>query len=146
MATNMEDEILKAITDIRGKTHHRPWKTTIYDNFVKEGMNCSVEEVESGLHHLVQKGLIENRGAIGKDSYFILGATKSPQVNDYKDVSKDKDEATIRYTPYSDFLSLRAKVEILVKAYEGRQAAKGTSESESKQEILLLKKKRIPEK
>ena len=72
---------------------------------------------------------------------FIIEATKASQVNDYEDSdSKDKDEATIRYTPYSDFLSLRAKVEILVKTYEGSQAAKGMSESQLKQEILLLKK------
>ena len=137
----MEDKILKAIVDIRGKTHHRPWKTTIYDHFVKEGIKCSMEEVETSLNHLVQNGLIENRGAIGKDSFFILEAPQASQVNNCKENdSKEKDEATIKCTPYSDFLSLRAKVEVLVKAYEGSQAAKGTSEAELKQEILLLKK------
>ena len=139
----MEDKILKAIVDIRGKTHHRPWKTTIYDHFVKEGINCSVEEIETGLNRLTQDGLIENRGAIGKDSFFILEATKASQVNNHKhkdNDSKEKDEATIKYTPYSDFLSLRAKVEVLVKAYEGSQAAKGKSESNLKEEVKLLRK------
>ena len=71
---------------------------------------------------------------------FIVFAWYS-QVNNCKENdSKEKDEATIKCTPYSDFLSLRAKVEVLVKAYEGSQAAKGTSEAELKQEILLLKK------
>ena len=89
----------------------------------------------------MQNGLIENRGAIGKDSFFILETPKASQVNNCKEnYPKESDEATIKYTPYSDFLSLRAKVEVLVKAYEGSQAAKGTSESALKQEILLLKK------
>ena len=88
-----------------------------------------------------KNGLIENHGAIGKDSFFILEATKASQGNKYEDNdSKEKDEATMKYTPYSDFLWLHAKVEVLVKAYEGSQAVKGKSESELKQEILLLKK------
>ena len=91
----MEAKILKAITYIRGMTHHRPWKTTIYDYFVKEGINCSVEEVESGLNHLVQNGLIENRGAIGKDSFFVFEATKASQVNEYKDNQKQNEIETI---------------------------------------------------
>ena len=132
---------MKAIVDIRGKTLQRPWKTTIYDHFVKEGIKCSIEEVETSLNRLVQNDLIKNRGANGKDSFFILDAPKASQVNNCKENNpKEKDEATIKYTPYSDFISLRAKVEVLVKAYEGSQAAKGTSESELKQEILLLKK------
>ena len=75
-SSTMEDKILKAIVDIRGKTHHRPWKATIYDHFVKEGIKCSIEEVETGLDRLVQNGLIENRGVIGKDSFFILETPK----------------------------------------------------------------------
>ena len=137
----MEDKILKAIIDIRCKTHHRPWKTTIYDHLVKEGIKCSIKEVEASLSRLEQNGLIENRGTIGKDSFFILDAPKASQVNNCKENdSKEREEATIKYTPYSDFISLRAKVEVLVKAYEVSQAAKGTSESKLKQEILLLKK------
>ena len=54
-SSTMEDKILKAVSDIRGKTHHRPWKTTIYDHFVKEGIKCSLEDIESGLNRLVQK-------------------------------------------------------------------------------------------
>ena len=109
-SSTMEDKLLKAIVDIRGKTHHRPWKAAIYDHFVKEGTKCSIEEVETGLDCLVQSGRIENRGAIGKDSFFILETPKASQVNNCKENhSKENDEATINYTPYSDFLSLLAK-------------------------------------
>ena len=102
---------MKAIVDIRGKTHQRPWKTTIYDHFVKDGIKCSIEEVETSLNRLVQNGLIKNRGANGKDSFFILDAPKASQVNNCKENdSKEKDEATIKYTPYSDFILLHAKV------------------------------------
>ena len=91
-SSTMEDKILKEVVDIRGKPHHRPWKATIYDHFVKEGIKCSIEEVKTGLDRLVQSGLIENRGAIGKDSFFILETHKASQVNDCKEnYSKEND-------------------------------------------------------
>ena len=52
-SSTMEDKILKAIVVISGKAHHRPWKATIYDHFVKEGIKCSIEQVETGLDRLV---------------------------------------------------------------------------------------------
>eukprot|EP00794_Sanderia_malayensis_P014877 gene14877-16423_t len=146
----MDEKILKAITDIRSKNDHRPCKLTIRDYFLKEGFDDSAEDIELGLNRLAQNGLIENRGAIGKDSFFILEESKSQsskvnnsqQTEDGNESNKaseeeEEDKNKTRYTLFSDFLSLRAKVEILVKAYEGSQ---GTNESDLKQEITLLKK------
>ncbi len=149
----MDEKILKAITDIRGKNHHRPCKQTLIEYFLKEGFDCNKEEIEVSLNRLVENGLIENRGAIGKDSFFIIeepkrqsskvnNSQRTEDENESEDNSEKNEEITnkTRYTLYSDFLSLRAKVEILVKAHEGSQAAKGTSEQDLKEEIALLKK------
>eukprot|EP00794_Sanderia_malayensis_P020753 gene20753-22779_t len=146
----MDEKILKAITDIRNKNHHRPCKLTIRDYFLKEGFDDSAEDIEIDLNRLAQNGLIENRGAIGRDSFFVHEESKrqsskvnnSQQTEDGNESNKaseeeEEDKNKTRYTLYSDFLSLRAKVEILVKAYEGSQAAKVTNESDLKQEITL---------
>ena len=68
----MDEKILKAIINIRGKDHRRPCYQTIIEHFLKEGFDCSKEEIEFVLNRLLENGLIKNRGAIGKDSFFIL--------------------------------------------------------------------------
>ena len=135
---DMNDNRLKAIIKIREKDKKRPCKETIYRYFIKSGLTHSISEVESGIQRLVMEGLIENRGEPGKDSLFILdGGKKDPRVNDEEGKEVD---TSVKYTTYDEFLALRAKVEILMKAYEGTHAAKGMSVSNLKEEIQLLRK------
>lgn len=90
--------IMSCKQDICGKTHQIPWKSTIYDHFVKEGIECSIENIESCLKSLVQNGLIENRDAIGNDSFFFLGEHRASQGNNYEDTgSIEKHKTAIKY-------------------------------------------------
>ena len=60
---------------------------------------------------------------LGKDSLFFLdGGKKDSRVNDEEGKEVD---ASVKYTTYDEFLALRAKMEILMKAYERIHAAKG---------------------
>ena len=137
---DMNDNVLKAIIKIREKDRKRPCKETIYRYFTKSGLTYSISELEAGLQRLVMEGQIENRGEPGKDSLFILDGVQKDSIVPVND-DEGKDVATaVKYTPYDDFLQLRAKVEILLKAYEGSHAAKGTSHSDLKEEIQLLRK------
>ena len=137
---DMNDNILKAIIKIREKDKKRPCRETIYRYFIKSGLTHSISEVESGIQRLVMEGLIENRGEPGKDSLFILdGGKKDPRVTVNDEEGKEVD-TSVKYTTYDEFLALRAKVEILMKAYEGTHAAKGMSNSDLKEEIQLLRK------
>ena len=96
--------------------------------------------MESGIQRLVVEGLIENRGEPDKDSFFILdGGKKDTRVTVINKEGKEVD-TSVKYTTYDEFLALRARVQILMKAYEGTHAAKGMSNSNLKEEIQLLRK------
>ncbi len=89
----MDEKILKAITNIRGKDHHRPCKQTIIEYFLKEGFDCSKEEIEFGLNRLVENGLIKNRGAIGKDSFFIIEDKSQSSKANSSERAEDENES-----------------------------------------------------
>ena len=86
------------------------------------------------------EGLIENWGEPGKDSLLISdGGEKDPRMIVNIDEGEEVN-TSVKYTTYDEFLALRAKVEILMKSYEGSHAAKGMANSDLKGEIQLLRK------
>ena len=146
---DMDTEVITAINEMGAKDRKRPYCSTITTKLGKKKFTCTSSEVDDALRRLVQRKRIENRGEDGEDSFFVLDISEWPELP-RKENANDKTNHTIaveaiKYTPLSEFLSLKQQVESLRKAVEEKNEFTKNSISRSKdlelkEEISLFKK------
>ena len=146
---DMDTEVITAINEIRTKDRKRPYCSTITTKLGKRKITCTSNEVDDALRRLVQRKRIENRGEDGEDSYFVLDISEWPELPTKKNANDKTNDTiaveTVKYTPLSEFLSLKQQVESLRKSVKEkneftRNSISRSKELELKEEISLLKK------
>ena len=144
---DMDTEVITAINKIRTKDRKRSYCSTITTKLGKKKITCTSNEVDDALRRLVQRKRIENRGEDGEDSYFVLDISVWPELPTKKNTNDKTNDTiaveTVKYTPLSEFLSLKQQVELLRKSVEEkneftRNSISRSKDLELKEEISLL--------
>ena len=133
----LEDEIIKAIPEIREKGHKKPTTDTIIKRFEQKNSSHKACEIKVAVERLIKRGQVENRGKNGEESLYVV-------TPDTMQMPKPCPCANTKCTPYEEFILLQKQVETLQKAYRSNHGNNTTKqlekEKELKEEILLLKK------
>eukprot|EP00112_Aurelia_sp_Birch-Aquarium-sp1_P022410 Seg6307.1 transcript_id=Seg6307.1/GoldUCD/mRNA.D3Y31 product="hypothetical protein" protein_id=Seg6307.1/GoldUCD/D3Y31 len=147
---DMDTKIINAINEMRAKDRKRPYCSTITTKLGKKKFTCTPSEVDDALGSLVQQKRIENRGEDGDDSYFVLDTSEWPELPRKENANNKTDNViaveSTKYTPLSEFLSLKQQVELLRTVVENKDEVTRARSNlnrrdlELKEEISLLKK------
>ena len=133
----LENEIIKAIPEIREKGHKKPTTDTITKRLEQKNSSHKACEIKVAVERLIKRGQVENRGKNGEESLYVV-------TPDIMQVPKPSQCANTKCTPYEEFILLQKQVETLQKAYRSNHGNDTTKQFEKKkelkEEISLLKK------